>query len=188
MAKAKDLTGLKYGRLTVIERSGTARNGAALWRCACQCGEEAIASTSHLTGGFVQNCGCLKAETGRANCLSRCAKHGDSRHGKYKRLYGVWHNMRDRRLNPGCHAYANYGGRGITICPEWSEYQNFKNWAITAGYDPEAPYGKLTLDRIDCNRGYSPDNCRWVDMKVQADNRRSGRGRNGQYTKAEVRA
>lgn len=187
MAKAKDLTGLKFGRLTVIERTGTAKNGAALWRCVCQCGKDTIANASHLTGGFIQSCGCLKSEAGRENCLARNTKHGDSRHGKYKRLYGVWHSMRDRCLNSNHHAYASYGGRGITICPEWSDYQNFKAWAVEEGYDPDAPYGKITLDRIDCDKGYSPDNCRWVDMKTQADNRRSGRDGSGRYTKAEAR-
>lgn len=184
MAKAKDLTGQTFGRLTVIGRAGKLSNGAALWRCKCECGQIKDASTSHLTGGFVQSCGCLNREKTSERTVKRCTTHGDSRHGKYKRLYGVWHNMRDRCLNPKHHAYSSYGGRGITICQEWSDYTTFKSWAIGAGYNPDAPYGELTLDRIDCNKGYSPDNCRWVNMKVQADNRRSGRGRNGQFTKA----
>ncbi len=181
---ANDLTGLRFGRLTVIERAGISANGSRLWHCACDCGGEKIATYSHLIGGFIQSCGCLKRDVGRETCIKRSTTHGDSKHGKYRRLYGVWHNMRDRCLNPGCHAYPDYGGRGIRICPEWDDYQQFKAWAISAGYDPSAPYGQCTLDRIDCDKGYSPDNCRWVDMKAQAHNRRNGHRANGQFAKA----
>lgn len=180
----KDLTGLRFGRLTVTHRNGSLKNGAAVWHCVCDCGGEKDISASHLTGGFIQSCGCLKRDAGRETCIKRNTTHGDAKHGKYQRLYRVWRGMRDRCLNPGCHAYPDYGGRGIQICLEWSDYQTFKKWAIAAGYDPAALYGQCTLDRIDCNKGYSPDNCRWVDMKTQAHNRRSGRGINGQYTAA----
>ena len=183
---SKDLTGLHFGRLTVTHRNGSLKNGAAVWHCVCECGGEKDVSSAHLTGGFIQSCGCLKREAARDNCLNR-ATHGDSKRGKYRRLYNVWHSMRDRCLNPGCHAYPDYGGRGIQICPEWSDYRKFKAWAIAAGYDPDALYGQCTLDRIDCDRGYCPDNCRWVNMKVQAENRRSGRSATGQYTAAKTK-
>lgn len=182
---AKVAPGMKFGRLTVLDRFGASPNGSTLWRCLCECGNEKRATTSHLTGGYIQSCGCLKRDSGRTVCEKRNTTHGDSKHGRYKRLYSVWRNMRDRCLNPQCHAYKDYGGRGIQICAEWSDYQKFKDWAIAAGYDPAAPYGQCTLDRIDCDKGYSPDNCRWVGMKVQADNRRSGRSPDGRYTKAK---
>lgn len=144
----KDLTGLQFGRLTVTHRNGSLKNGAAVWHCVCECGGEKDVSASHLTGGFIQSCGCLKKEAARDNCLGR-TMHGDSKRGKYRRLYNVWHSMRDRCLNPGCHAYPDYGGRGIQICPEWSDYRKLKAWAIATGYDLDAPYGQCTLDRID---------------------------------------
>lgn len=186
MSTPKDLTGQVFGRLTVIGRAGTSKNGSRLWRCVCECGKEKIASSSHLTCGFIQSCGCLKRETGRVICIAR-TKHGArSRTNQTDhRLYGVWCGMKYRCNNPSAKPYKNYGGRGIKVCPDWNEsFEAFRNWAIASGYNPEAPYGELTLDRIDCNKGYFPDNCRWVDMKVQAHNRRSGRGRNGQYTAA----
>lgn len=186
MSSAYNLAGQKFGRLTVIERTGVLKNGSALWRCRCDCGQMATATTAHLKGGFVQSCGCLKRESASENGKRSATHHGRSRlDPKQNRLYGVWKNMKYRCNNPNAKPYPNYGGRGIKVCPEWeNSFEAFKAWAIEAGYDYDAPYGKLTLDRIDCNKGYSPDNCRWVDMKAQADNRRSGRSATGKYTKA----
>ena len=185
--KACDLTGQRFGRLIAKEITGKAKNGSYLWRCICDCGQEKIATASHLRGGLIQSCGCLKTESGRSTCIKRNTTHGDSKHGKYKRLYNVWHNMKYRCNNPAAKPYKDYGGRGIKVCPEWDKsFEAFKDWAISAGYDPAAPYGQCTLDRIDCDKGYSPDNCRWVNMKVQAENRRSGRSATGQYTAAKT--
>jgi len=94
--------------------------------------------------------------------------------------------MRDRCRNPNCHAYDNYGGRGIKVCPEWeNDFEAFRDWALANGYDPEAPYGVCTLDRKENDKGYSPENCRWISMKAQTENRRNGRRENGQYAKAQ---
>lgn len=188
MGNFKDLQGLRFGRLEVIRRDGTAANGSALWLCRCDCGNYKTARGSHLVGGYIQSCGCLHAERSEENCRNRTTHGAKKRSGdKYARLYSVWRNMKDRCLNPGCHAFSNYGGRGITICSEWeNSFEVFKEWALKAGYSPEAEYGKCTLDRINNNKGYSPDNCRWVDMKTQANNRRNGRDKNGRYTRREV--
>lgn len=80
--------------------------------------------------------------------------------------------MLQRCENPNAHAYKNYGGRGITVCEEWHNYETFRDWALANGYE-ETKQGKCTLDRIDTSKGYSPDNCRWVDMKTQQRNRRN---------------
>lgn len=95
-------------------------------------------------------------------------RHGES----YTHLYAVWKSMRQRCQNENHHAYKNYGGRGIKVCDEWQEYLTFKAWAIESGYDPDAPRGQSTLDRIDNDGDYCPDNCRWTDMGVQSRNRR----------------
>ena len=187
MSSAINLAGQKFGRLTVIERTGVLKNGSVLWRCQCDCGQMATATTAHLKGGFVKSCGCLKREMASEVGKRSATHHGCSRiDTKQNRLYSVWKNMKYRCNNPKAKPYPSYGGRGIKVCPEWeNSFDAFKTWAMEAGYDYDAPYGKLTLDRIDCNGNYCPENCRWVDMKAQADNRRSGRSASGQYTKAE---
>lgn len=160
MEVSKDITGQRFGRLTVICRDGTNRNRASTWRCMCDCGNEVIAVGSNLRTGWTQSCGCLR-------------KDQLTTHGKRKsRLWVVWMGMRRRCNKPYDKAYNNYGARGITICKEWDDFQAFHDWAMANGYDENAPRGQCTIDRIDNDKGYCPENCRWVDTKTQNSNRR----------------
>jgi hypothetical protein len=88
------------------------------------------------------------------------------------RLHNVWKAMRERCNNPNDQYYADYGGRGVSVCGEWDDFQIFYEWAMSHGYKPNASFGECTIDRKDVNGNYCPDNCRWVDMKAQAGNRR----------------
>lgn len=186
MGKVNDLTGRTFGRLTVAGLAEI-KNHKAVWNCVCECGQKTTVMAKHLISGNTQSCGCLHREHAAEMGRNNATHHGCPRtNPAARRLYQVWTNMKARCLDPNHHAYATYGGRGITVCIEWlHDFAAFREWAIGAGYDPAAPYGECTLDRIDCDKGYSPDNCRWVNMKVQAENRRSGRSASGQYTKAK---
>lgn len=184
MRRFEDLTGQKFHRLLVIRRDGTSSNGSALWQCLCDCGNMKSVTSAHLKGGYIQSCGCKKKEASRNSCIGR-TKHGArSRINPiYARLYSVWKNMRDRCENPGCHAYENYGARGISVCEEWQDFNAFKEWAIKTGYDVNAPYGVFTIERKDVNKGYNPQNCCWISMKEQAENRRLTRNNSGKFTR-----
>ena len=177
-ARCIDLTGNTYGRLTVVKRAGVDSGKNVTWICRCSCGNSVVVAGDKLKSGNTKSCGCLSKEVSRKTIelahLS-ATKHGSARRGKRDRLYGVWHGMRARCNNPNNTHYDRYGGRGIRICQEWNDYSNFKDWAMSHGYDPEAAKGMCTIDRIDNDKGYSPDNCRFVDMKVQASNRSAGK-------------
>lgn len=152
-----DLTGNKYGMLTVLGESGRNKNKMKIWRCKCECGNETLVTTNNLKRGHTQSCGCLFNKT--------MIKHGMCN----TRLYRIWHNIKQRCNNPNRSCYKNYGGRGIKVCDEWLEdFLNFYNWSINNGYSEE-----LELDRINNDKGYSPDNCRWVTHSENNRNKRN---------------
>lgn len=159
----EEMIGKKFGRLTVRKRvddyiapsGGTHKN----YECICECGAVVNILKEHLTSGRQKSCGCLRKDNG-------IQKHGEIK----TRLYRIWGNMCNRCTNPNNPAWKNYGGRGISVCDEWKEYINFRDWAFANGYTPN-----LTIDRINNNGNYCPSNCRWADTYTQANNKRNNR-------------
>lgn len=162
MPKFLDISGNRYGRLVAISPQGKKSNGRTVWKCKCDCGNISYVDVSLLRNGHTQSCGCYKQE-----CL---VKNATTHAHRNTRLYTIWSHMKDRCLNSNSKIYKWYGGKGITFCDEWRDFNNFYQWAINNGYND-----KLTLDRIDGTGDYEPSNCRWVDYFVQQNNRSSNR-------------
>lgn len=157
MGKCIDLTGQKFGRLTVIGRAEST-NYNSKWLCVCECGNNATVFGMSLKSGKTKSCGCLQKEIR----IKKATTHGMSG----TRIHQEWLTMKYRCLNEKSTRYYRYGGRGITVCDEWlNDFQTFYDWAMANGYNDT-----LTIDRIDVNGNYEPSNCRWVDVGVQNNN------------------
>lgn len=159
-----DLTGQRFGRLEVISKNP---KGRTTFLCKCDCGRETILSVSRLLGG-TKSCGCLMKET-QSEFGKRNIKHGAS----YTRLYHVYRGMIDRCYSKNCRNYPSYGGRGISVCDEWrNSFESFRKWAYNNSYDDSISGHDQSLDRIDVNGNYCPENCRWATAQQQQENRR----------------
>lgn len=158
--KRIDLTGKKFGRLKVIKQADTVK-GHLRWHCKCDCGKDTIVYGSSLKNGNTTSCGCYKTEN--AKRLYSGVRQND------KHLYGVWNGIKQRCRNSNHKSYPNYGGRGINVCDEWANnYESFYYWSINCGYKKG-----LEIDRINNDGNYEPNNCRWVEREIQANNKRN---------------
>ena len=148
----QDIAGIRFGRLTAVKYVGDGK-----WQCSCACGGTATVITTNLKKGNSTSCGCKRRETN--------VKHGMSN----SRVYGVWKSMVQRCHNPSDRSFENYGGRGIQVCEEWRD--SFSQFIADMGIRPEG----FDLDRIDNDKGYNPENCRWVSRLRNLNNKRTNR-------------
>ena len=173
MRKREDMIGKRFGRLTVIGFHGI-KSHHAQWLCQCDCGLTTLSYAYQLNSGAKKSCGCLRTElaSGHIPPAKKGAdnptwKHG-GKSGGAERLYFTWWNMLKRCETESANRYAHYGARGIRVCDEWHDYAAFRAWAYSHGYFDQGPglprAQKLSIDRIDPDGNYEPDNCRWVTL------------------------
>ena len=159
MTSQTDLTGRRFGLLTVLARAPNTSYGTLAWLCKCDCGETRVAASHNLRYGHTRSCGHLKG-------LNRRPANNQMHGGSHSLTYRSWQSMKDRCHNPRSYNYARYGARGIMVCERWRH--SFTAFLADMG---ERPSPEITLDRIDGDVGYLPGNCRWAAVEVQSENR-----------------
>ena len=160
MGKMNDLTGQRFGRVVALFPTEKRVHRHIVWHCKCDCGGYKDIDSLSLTQGYTTSCGCLATEM----LIKRNTTHGDYN----TRLYRIFRGMISRCKYPSATEYNDYGGRGITVCEEWKDYNNFKQWAMSNGYSDD-----LTLERNDVDGNYCPENCRWTTIGEQMNNKRN---------------
>lgn len=157
--KKNNLTGQRFGKLVAVDSYYDNVTRVTFWKCKCDCGNTCFVRANRLVHGRTKSCGCLRKESNQKYKTT---------HGKSKTsIYSVWHSMKARCYNPKSQNYHRYGERGIKVCDEWlNSFENFYEWAIANGYK-----SNLTLDRIDNDKNYCPENCRWATIQTQNNNR-----------------
>lgn len=160
---SSNLTGREFSRLTAIGLAPPGARGNKRWLCRCECGTFKVVFAQVLKNGGTKSCGCYIRELSR----NRLLRHGHTTHGNRSQIYDAWQSMRSRCNNPKNKAYRNYGGRGIAVCERWNS--SFLDFVADMG---EPPSANLSLDRINNNGNYEPENCRWATWTQQRHNRR----------------
>ena len=172
----RDITNQIFGSLRAVSVHHVSAHRERYWECICDCGNKTVARQSHLTSGRIKSCGCglgrksVEKSTKKPEkkpCPTRTKWYSEFKK-KNARLYTIWQGIKSRCYNEKNTCFHCYGGRGISICDEWkSSFVTFANWALANGYDDT-----LSIDRIDVDGNYSPNNCRWITMKEQQRNKR----------------
>lgn len=165
MTALKNISGISFGKLSVVERAGSTKRGDVKWLCKCACGNGIIVIGYNLRNGHTESCGCVRADRARIANVT----HGHCLRLKRTAEYRTWTNMKSRCENPNIPRYVDYGGRGISVCSSWRD--SFEQFFTDMGPKPS---GKHSIDRIDVNGNYCKENCRWATASVQNKNKRKG--------------